>query len=278
MSEPASAASLVGLELIAEDVEASAEFYAWLVGSNARDSDVWDTWQRLAARGVRSVRAPGPDGPPPGWIPVFHIDDVRAAQQRVAALGGHGRDGQGGAAAAYCVDSFGVWTGLSDDADDSTEAIGTTNCDYSTADAPAAAGFYTRLLNAEAHEVVDDPYHFHLIHSGPVESAGVVSFRGPLDYSRMTKWLVYFAVGDVDQAVARGIEAGARIVVPANDSVYNRYAVLEDPFGQLFGLSRILPRDSFGSAYLRDGERLVSLFDVVHVPPAAEETDGSCLH
>ncbi|MFD1210480.1 VOC family protein [Arthrobacter sp. GCM10027362] len=273
MSAAMSPARLVGLELIAEDTEASSEFYAWLVGG-ASEGDVWDTWQRLSGSGVRSVRVPEPEGPPPGWIPVFHVDDVRAAQQRAAERGGQGRDlrGPDGKSRAYCVDSFGVWTGLSDSANDSADAIGATNCDYSTADAPAAAGFYAHLLNARADAVVDDPYHFHLIHTGPVEAAGIVSFRGPLDYSRMTKWLVYLAVDDVDRVAARGIEAGARIVVPANNTVYNRYAVLEDPFGQLFGLSRPLPPESYGVAHIRDGERLVSLFDVVHVH--AEEVNA----
>ena len=65
-------------------------------------------------------------------------------------------------------------------------------------------------------------------------------------------------------------------MVPATDSVYNRYAVLEDPFGQLFGLSRPLPRESFGTAYLRDGDRLVSVFDVVQLH--AQETTGGSAH
>jgi uncharacterized protein len=272
MSSPVPAPSLVGLELIAENIEASSEFYAWLVGAR---QDVWDTKRLLTDLGVRSVRQPGPDGPPHGWVPVFHVDDVRAAQMRAAALGGQNRDGLGeGGAPGYCVDSFGVWTGLSDDANDNTEAIGATNCDYSTADAPAAASFYADLLKAQAHEIVDDPYQFHIIHNGPIATAGVVSFRGPLDYSRMTKWLVYFAVTDVDQIVARGIEAGARIVVPANDTAFNRYAVLEDPFGQLFGLSRPLPRESFGDVHVKDGHRLIPLHDVVRVPVMAEKTDS----
>ena len=55
-------------------------------------------------------------------------------------------------------------------------------------------------------------------------------------------WQVYFTVDDVDGAVAKAIQAGAREMVPAQDFPGGRFAILSDPQGASFGLLRTRPR------------------------------------
>ena len=43
-------------------------------------------------------------------------------------------------------------------------------------------------------------------------------------------------VNDVDAAVARAVDAGAKLEVPAKDTLYGRIAMLADPFGHGFCL------------------------------------------
>lgn len=265
---------LSGLELVTDHVTASYEFYAWLLRAGGSRCDRGDARSCLANVGLRSVHAAEPDGPPRGWTPFFTVDDIPAAQHRAVLQGGRAVDvGQAGAVGpSYCIDPAGVWSGLNGPADRQEHCHG-TNCDYSAVDASAVAKFYAQTLGVRAHAAVDDPYDFHLLHSGRVETAGVVSFHGLFDRSRMAGWLVYLGVDNVDRAAAMAIETGARVLVPANNSAYNRYAVLEDPFGQLFGLSQPLPPMQLSDLRFVEGRTLVPLSNIIDVQGAT--TGGS---
>jgi predicted enzyme related to lactoylglutathione lyase len=52
-------------------------------------------------------------------------------------------------------------------------------------------------------------------------------------------WRIEFWVDDVDATVARGLEGGGRVVVPAYDVAIFRQAVLADPQGAVFGISKV---------------------------------------
>jgi predicted enzyme related to lactoylglutathione lyase len=49
-------------------------------------------------------------------------------------------------------------------------------------------------------------------------------------------WQVYFHVEDVDAAVARTVELGGAVVVPAKDTPYGRVAQATDSTGAMFKL------------------------------------------
>jgi predicted enzyme related to lactoylglutathione lyase len=49
-------------------------------------------------------------------------------------------------------------------------------------------------------------------------------------------WLVYFAVADADEAIAKAIDLGAASIVPAMDIPIGRFGVLMDPLGAAFAL------------------------------------------
>jgi len=52
-------------------------------------------------------------------------------------------------------------------------------------------------------------------------------------------WRIDFWVDDVDATVARATELGGRPVVPAYDTPISRQAVLADPQGAVFSVSRV---------------------------------------
>jgi uncharacterized protein len=52
-------------------------------------------------------------------------------------------------------------------------------------------------------------------------------------------WRIDFWVDDVDATVARALERGGRVVVPAYDVSIFRQAVLADPEGAVFGISKV---------------------------------------
>jgi predicted enzyme related to lactoylglutathione lyase len=49
-------------------------------------------------------------------------------------------------------------------------------------------------------------------------------------------WVAYFAVADVDTAVAAAEQAGGRVLTPPFDTPYGRMAPIADPFGATFML------------------------------------------
>ncbi|MFB9713605.1 VOC family protein [Arthrobacter methylotrophus] len=234
---------LAAVELISEDVKSSSDFYAWLLGAPAEGGpEAWDAGQRLTEKGIASVRRPETEGPGAGWVPVFHVENAAEAQFRAEAAGGGARDHSSiaGGARNYFIDAAGVWTAITDTelSEEELSLVGQTNVDYGSMDTASAADFYSNVLHLEQFEIVDDPYDFRIIHDDRHIVAGIVKFGGTFAEASRPAWLVYFDVDDVDQTLARAVEAGARIVVPANNSNMNRYAVLRDPYGQVFGLSR----------------------------------------
>lgn len=126
------------------------------------------------------------------------------------------------------------------------------------ADAEAAAAFYTRAFGATevARYLVPD----HPPSVGPVKFVHLrigavvvnVSTANPRDAATMDKWgaktpamlkgfstVFTLYVDDVDTALTRAMEAGARRVTGPEDTLWgDRVAVIEDPFGHPWGLAK----------------------------------------
>jgi predicted enzyme related to lactoylglutathione lyase len=70
-------------------------------------------------------------------------------------------------------------------------------------------------------------------------SRDVVAGMAPLQDDGPPRWQIGFWVDDVDATVARAEELGGRTLVPAYDTSIARQAVLSDPQGAEFSVSRI---------------------------------------
>jgi predicted enzyme related to lactoylglutathione lyase len=49
-------------------------------------------------------------------------------------------------------------------------------------------------------------------------------------------WSIYFGTDDTDKSLARIVDLGGKVVLPAEDTPYGRLAQASDPTGSLFKL------------------------------------------
>jgi predicted enzyme related to lactoylglutathione lyase len=111
--------------------------------------------------------------------------------------------------------------------------------DLITEDAEAARRFYGELFGWTFQESVrPDGGRYLLAKSGALYVAGFVPVAQPADGTRLSRWLPYVSVDDVDRAVVRATAAGARVAVAARDVGLGRVAAIIDPEGAVFGIAR----------------------------------------
>lgn len=237
---------LSGAILFTREPREASIYYEWLLERS--------TGQRpgagLKTIGVSHVVAPGEhDESARGWIPVFAVDDISAAEDRVRDRGVEiRRDILNEPPVAFAVNSSGMWTGLRlVPATEPEKRPGEfMNCDYSAMDIEVASRTLAQLLGADRCEIVDDPFEMRILHVGRRVTAGVLQLAGIEAFSARPYWVTYFEVPDIDRATVKAVESGSRVLIPPTASPFNRYAILRDPWGNVFGLS-CLDADTTGT-------------------------------
>jgi hypothetical protein len=111
--------------------------------------------------------------------------------------------------------------------------------ELATKDVNRAAAFYGGLIDLTFERVEDDDMDFlAMTGAGGTEPLGGIIDVGDLHRSQARpQWVPYFSAADIDAEAARALELGALMRIPPTDSPLDRYAVLADPTGVLFGLS-----------------------------------------
>lgn len=111
--------------------------------------------------------------------------------------------------------------------------------DLVTEDLAAARRFYGELLGWTFEETRGPAGQEYVIaRSGGTYVAGLVPVTRRADGVRLSRWLPYVSVADVDAAIAQASAAGARIAVAAREVGIGRVAVIIDPEGAVIGLAR----------------------------------------
>lgn len=241
--------------LFTANPEEAAIYYEWLLRLRAGERP----GQALAELGVVAVG--GAVGSASGWIPQFRVDDVAASLGRVtpaAPLAPSFAAADEGT--RFIVDPAGALLGVAPRAAHAERGrrSGFT-FDLSVIDAPAAEQFYTALLGLRALRIVDDPYGMRLLSDGAAVVAGIVELHAVAGLNRVSAWILYFEVDSVEEHVARAVQSGSRVRIPPDTSPFNRYAVLEDPWGNLFGFSAFLPADRCSSLPVQVDGRIRTL-------------------
>ncbi len=97
--------------------------------------------------------------------------------------------------------------------------------------------FYAKTFGWDLHTVADEE-GFRYSTAGEEESAiaGLMDASAMLPEGVPPNWQVYFGVADTDAALARVVELGGQVVMPAEDSPYGRMAIAADPMGAVFKL------------------------------------------
>jgi uncharacterized protein len=111
--------------------------------------------------------------------------------------------------------------------------------DLMTEDIDAARRFYGGLFGWTFEESTGARGRDYLLaRAGNVYVAGLLPIERPADGTRLSRWLPYVSVPDVDDAVDKSVEAGAGVAASARDVSIGRVAAIVDPQGAVIGLAR----------------------------------------
>ncbi len=107
--------------------------------------------------------------------------------------------------------------------------------ELSTRDVPAAKAFYNAVFgwNAETSEG-EMPYTEWLL--GEKHIGGMMAMDATIPAQQPAFWLVYFAVADINESVAKVTELGGRVLMPARAVDPGTFAVVADTSGAAFAL------------------------------------------
>ena len=106
-----------------------------------------------------------------------------------------------------------------------------------TRDFDRNVAFYESVFGWTTESVSDEPgFRYRLLDLGPGENVGIMDATEMLADGEPSTWSVYFAVDDVDTAVARVTELGGSVVLPREDTPYGVLAMVADRTGATFKL------------------------------------------
>jgi predicted enzyme related to lactoylglutathione lyase len=237
-------------DLTTSDQDGAKAFYSALFGWQITDTPVDEsTSYSMAALDGKPVAGISPqpqqqrdNGVPPLWNSYITVDDADAAVERAKELGANvhapafdvmqaGRmgviqDPQG----AY----FLVWQPREHIGAGLVNAPGALIWnELGSPDMEGSASFYGQLFGWTTTPMEGDmPYQVILTSEGR-QNGGI---RPPMSPGAPPFWLVYFAVGDLDAAVAKVTELGGAVLGEPTDIGIARIAVATDPQGAVFAL------------------------------------------
>jgi predicted enzyme related to lactoylglutathione lyase len=235
------------------DVEAAARYYGELFGWDYVDSDGFLT-ARLRGRDVAAVApiAPGFDPPPPpAWITQVSVETADGAAERVERAGGRVVAGplEFAIGRMYVIaDPSGAvlnaWEPATRQGAELVNEPGAWAMSrLDTPDPERAAAFYGDVFgwtteSFGAFTLFRLPGYVGGEPEQPV-SREVVAAMAPARED--ARWAVDFWVEDVDSAVERSERAGGTTVQAPAATPVGRTAVLADPAGVTFSISRVVP-------------------------------------
>lgn len=232
------------VDLAVPDVSAATAFYGAVLGWSFVDRGERFGHYLIAYTAGRAAAAIGPvvrEGQPSVWVVHLATDDADATAESIVEHGGSLLAGPaeipGTGRTATALDPtgglFGIWqprelTG----AGIVNEAGSLTWTDARLSDPEPGRAFYSAVFGYRYLPIPDAPDGYATVHVGDEPVGGVAGTPEGVP----SHWLAYFAVADVDAAVAVAARAGATVLMPAEDTGFGRIGILTDPFGATFAL------------------------------------------
>jgi predicted enzyme related to lactoylglutathione lyase len=106
-----------------------------------------------------------------------------------------------------------------------------------TTDFPSAVSFYQDVFHWDTHVAMDTPgFRYTTLGKDEAGLAGIMDAKAFLPEGVPSHWSVYFGTDDADAALAKIVELGGAVVMPAEDTPYGRLATATDPTGAQFKL------------------------------------------
>lgn len=238
------------VDLATSDPDATRSFYGTLFGWEYEIGPAETMYYSQALVRGKPVAAiygqpPGQGAMPVAWTTYLATDNADATSKRITDSGGALNMGpddvmdQGRMVIATDPSGavFGLWqAGKFFGAALVSEPGAFSWNELSTPDLDAARRFYSAVFGYEWEDVDTGP-------GGPPYATFAVGGRpvgGAMQQSDVPpNWGTYFSVADPDATVAKAQELGGGVLMPATDSPYGRFAVLRDPQGAVFSVTRL---------------------------------------
>ncbi|HEY5304301.1 MAG TPA: VOC family protein [Acidimicrobiales bacterium] len=107
-----------------------------------------------------------------------------------------------------------------------------------TRDYHKAVDFYTRVFHLGTEVVADgDEFRYTTLTSGGEQVAGILDAGTDLGEGEGSRWLTYWYVDDITDALARVKKLGGTVIDDEMESPYGLIATASDPSGALFKLN-----------------------------------------
>ncbi|NEK59103.1 VOC family protein [Geodermatophilus sabuli] len=232
----------------AADVDAAKEFYGQLLGWEYSGGDPEFGGYLNASRNGRAASGLGPltgEGDSPAWTTYFATDDAAATADRIRGAGGQvvvepmevGPMGTMVIAVDPQGNAFGLWQGGSHTG---AQVYGEPGAyvwnEAAVEDTEAARAFYSAVFGFTYEAVTmegETDYTTFSTGGDPLGGLGGVHPGLPKG------WTTCFGVASTDESVAAVQAAGGKVLLPAEDTEFGRFAVLEDPWGAPFSVMEV---------------------------------------
>jgi predicted enzyme related to lactoylglutathione lyase len=251
-SMPRHVGKIVGVELVTPNLAAAEAFYAGLLGWTFVDSASGGLHRSEASTDGRSVAAlvertiPAGARIQPAWLTFIAVRDVDAAQKTALRYGAHSlaapHEVPGRGREAVLADPQGAVFALrtavrADPAEELPDPGEWIWSSLFVTDVDADVAFYQSVFDYEVFDVSADSTATHLILASEDYARASANKLPASPAHGHPHWLNYVRVTDADQAVARVIALGGRVLVqPRVDRSGGKVAVVSDPQGAPFGL------------------------------------------
>jgi predicted enzyme related to lactoylglutathione lyase len=247
--ENAPLGSPIWADLMSADTDRARAFYGELFGWECAEPNAeFGGYANFSKDGdlVAGLMAKQEAALPDMWSVYLEVADAEKTTQLVSELGlpvyvqpmPVGDLGTMGVVADPSGAMIGMWqpgthTGFGRWMDDGTPGW----FELHTRDYEAALGFYTDVFGWTTNTEADEPgFRYTTEVQGETQYAGVMDASGFLPEGVPSNWSVYFHVDNADASIAKAVELGGAVVMPAEDTPYGRLATVTDPMGALFRL------------------------------------------
>ena len=251
-SDPWPAGTPCWADLSSADVPSSAAFYGAVMNWSFIDTGEEFGHYNIGQVDGHAAAAIGPKqdaNQPTAWTVYLASDDADATAAAITGNGGtvlaEPFDVPGSGRMTVALDpagaAFGVWQAAGMiGAEIYNEPGGLTWTDARLNDPDAARTFYSAVFGYRYQPMPGAPGHYATFHLGEPPLGGIGGKMDPSD-GGMSYWLPYFAVADVDVAVAAASSRGGTVQQDPTDTPFGRMAYLTDPEGAVFALAGPAP-------------------------------------
>ena len=234
-------------DLQTDDLDRAKSFYADLFGWSYDDIPIGEgavySMAKVQGKSVAGLGERQDESIPPHWNVYVTVDDADAVAARAGELGANVIAPpfdvfDAGRMAAFADPQgaiLSIWQARQSIGAELVNEVGAlTWNDLMSPDIPAASEFYGQLFGWDISEIEGAEGQYWSITNDGRMNGGIMS----TPEGGHPVWNLYFAVEDVDAAIAKAGELGGRTIAPRMDVPNGTsFAVLSDPSGAVFSVA-----------------------------------------